>query len=136
MQKHTTGKTCSIADGLTATTAPKTKASRLWLESRDASRTALPRSLLTTSLHSDLHCGNGSNVPLGCAACQFSTARADGRLFHTGPCCLAPTPDGLTSLLVAVNPGCALRLFPSALTDFVAEVRNLVVDFGPRFFTG
>jgi hypothetical protein len=34
-------------DGLTATTAPKTKASRLWLESRDARRTALPRGLLT-----------------------------------------------------------------------------------------
>ena len=30
-----------------------------------ARRTALPRSLLTTSLRSDLRCGNGSNVPLG-----------------------------------------------------------------------
>src|SRR6266446_9867836 len=43
MQKHTTGKTCSIADGLTATTAPETKASRLWLESRDARCAALPQ---------------------------------------------------------------------------------------------
>ena len=58
-----------------------------------------------------------------------------GPIVPYGPCCLAPTSDGLTSLPVAVSPGCALRLFPSALTDFVAEVRNLVVDFGPRFFT-
>ena len=56
MQKHTTGKTCSIAEGLTATTAPKTNAYRLWLGSRDARRTA-PGSLLATRLGSDLRGG-------------------------------------------------------------------------------
>jgi hypothetical protein len=37
--------------------------------------------------------------------------------------------------LSPMSPGCALRLFPGALTDFVAEVRHLVVDAGPRFFS-
>jgi hypothetical protein len=43
----------------------KRKRPRLRLESRDARRTALPRSLLTTTLRSDLRRGNGSNVPPG-----------------------------------------------------------------------
>ena len=33
-----------------------------------------------------------------------------------------------------MSSGCGLRLFPSALTDFVTEVRNLVGDVGSRFF--
>jgi hypothetical protein len=57
MQKHTTGKTCSIAD-------KKRKRPGLRLESWDASRSALPRKLLTTTVCSDPHRGNGSNGPL------------------------------------------------------------------------
>jgi hypothetical protein len=41
----------------------------------------------------------------------------------------------LRVFLFSVSPGCALRLFPDVLTDFVAEVRNLVGDVGSRFFT-
>jgi hypothetical protein len=37
--------------------------------------------------------------------------------------------------LFSVSPGCARRLFSDVLTDFVAEVRSLVGDVGPRFFT-
>src|SRR6202022_2536095 len=37
--------------------------------------------------------------------------------------------------LIAVSPGSALRLFASVLPDFVAEVRNLIREFGTRFFT-
>jgi hypothetical protein len=50
--------------------SPKTNAPHTRSESRDARRTALPRSLLTPTLHSDLHCGNGSNVLLG--ACSLT----------------------------------------------------------------
>jgi hypothetical protein len=42
----------------------KRKRPGLPLESWDARRTALPRSLLTTSLRSYCHCRNGSNVLL------------------------------------------------------------------------
>src|SRR6266849_5875284 len=45
----------------------KTKAPGLWLESPDARRTALPRSLLTTTLPPDRHGHNGTNgrPPMG-----------------------------------------------------------------------
>jgi hypothetical protein len=36
--------------------------------------------------------------------------------------------------LLSISPGCAIRL-PSALTDLVAEVRNLVGEIDSRFFT-
>ena len=44
-------------------------------------------------------------------------------------------PPSHSPFLFVVSPSCALRFFPSALTDFVAEVRNLVGDVGSRFFT-
>jgi hypothetical protein len=61
MQKHTTGKTCSIATGLPAL-PQKRKRPGLRLESWDASRAALPRSLLTTTLRYRRCCGNGTEV--------------------------------------------------------------------------
>jgi hypothetical protein len=39
-------------------------------------------------------------------------------------------PSSNSQFLLAVSPSCALRFFLSALTDFVAEVRNLVGDVG------
>src|ERR1017187_5291698 len=42
MQKHTTGKTCSIADGLTATTVSKTKAPRTHRVTGRPSNSILP----------------------------------------------------------------------------------------------
>jgi hypothetical protein len=39
---------------------------------------------------------------------------------------------GETSLLV-VSPSCGLRFFPGALTDLVAEIRNLIGDVGSSF---
>src|SRR5204863_9494131 len=44
-------------------------------------------------------------------------------------------PQRAMPILSPVSPGCALRLFAGALTDFVAEVRNLVGDTGSRFFS-
>jgi hypothetical protein len=37
--------------------------------------------------------------------------------------------------LLAVSSSCSLRLFLSALTDFVADVRDLLGDVGSSFFT-
>jgi hypothetical protein len=34
-----------------------------------------------------------------------------------------------------MSSGCAWRLFPGALTDFVAEIGHLVGDVSPRFFS-
>ena len=34
---------------------------------------------------------------------------------------------------LAVSAGCAHRLFPAVLMDFVSEVRNLIGDIGSRF---
>ena len=41
---------------------------------------------------------------------------------------------GETSLL-AVSPSCGLRFFSGALTDLVAEIRNLIGDVGSGFLT-
>jgi hypothetical protein len=46
-----------------------------------------------------------------------------------------PNPRGFGSFLVAVSPGCALRLFSSALPDFITELRNLPGDVGSSCFT-
>ena len=59
--------------------------------------------------------------------------------FHRGTldyaALIAPVLLTVGRPLLAVSPGCALRLFSGALTDLVAEVRNLVGDVGSRFFT-
>ena len=40
----------------------------------------------------------------------------------------------VSGVLVDLTPGCAPRLFRSALTDLVAEVRNFVRDTGLSLF--
>jgi hypothetical protein len=54
--------------GSHATTAPKTKAPPDAIESRDARSNSPPPKLLNTTLRSHLHCGNGSDVPVGGSA--------------------------------------------------------------------
>ena len=42
--------------------------------------------------------------------------------------------ESYSLFMFAVSPGCALRLFCGALTDFVAELRNLLGEVGTSFF--
>ena len=79
--------TCWRGVGARPASAPKRKRPNS-VESRDARRTALPRSLLTTTLRADLHCRNDSNV---LRARSLTLQRIAEGMLRT--CCFRPRID-------------------------------------------
>jgi hypothetical protein len=101
-------------------------------ESWDARRTALPRSLLTTSLRPDLHCGNGSDVYVA-ALRGYSLGRGKAQsLFFVHIRLLGePLTPEMLSRLQACSPDLLLRrlVASSDPSDSKSRLRTAVLNY-------